>query len=1238
MRLKLTLASLFLLLAVVVPQPFLAQTTATKGPIAPTQAVIQFRGSYADCTIDVSRNADMSSPLDNLAADEVLWDDGTLNLVIGRLQPATPYFTQAHTCAEESNILQFTTPTLSNGTTQTQYGGFNPACWGNLNLCTDQAFDWTDPDKLYQDPQTGVTIKILPTNYYDGRTGGTSAGQGFNCANWTGGTSWTTPENVCSGTTATVGNTNPLDVYLNLAAISPNPVTPYGIYQQYLQDIGVVPTCGGSGSAGADTTLEFQLIVHGTPVNEPFVVQCQNGAPAHVLSGNSDPDQAFPVAFPTMPFYGWSGSGSPAIHQEDQITYGTVSVSGSTLTISSPNKNQHFSSALVPGDQIYLEGPGSCTNGLYAVDTNISAASITVVGTPGNGCTTFRAYGWGIRVSKLNANGTVTLSLKFKVAASQALGMPPGGDKCAKNPVTSGDGKVGYPCVITPTANDFVNAFIANDGTTRIYSVRKSTQALQNPQGLWIDPADSTILWQAQNAGVDIYMNRLTYGGDYTANIDYDYDCNLAYTCPSFDDQMTVVNIMASAGYLGDQIAANWSMVYDESIYGAWEVGQSVQFIGVTGGYAIFQKFYGGGGQDTGPVWIAWVNLTTGEVDHMCHTLDGNGCEAWRYAAGHSSQPMVLKDDLLFFSGKRLVSGAGTVMHGGPFQATPTGVLLADGVTWDTNTCLDWTPNSGTGCAHRGTSPAYVTCPVNSYGYIQCVTLRMPLICNTAPTVAELANFPACPWNAAYTLPVTMQAGDLLYNAAAVGDYDSEHFRILSMTPIGGDLYSVVMGRNAVWDYCSIAPWHGVNNPTSADAANQFQHSNGFSIRATSGNWNSCGDLVSFWKLDEGFQSLGAKLIGHFEIGANTGATLNYITQPVTLYQKEYTALETIPPPYLYSGISFEGVSANVGTQSGLQSYTDQSMWQRGELGYQWSLDTNPQNPPGSFETIGGGPTRTLTPITGDVYRIAAIGSGTQSVAGYKVSPMTGWAGRYQLQDVSGPSCDITAEPYTMGIVVIAEECYPGSTAGQIYINVPQAYDPEGRCTSSVSWANIPCVVMGNHGPDGAIRQFGVSRTDRDGYTSRLVSMGLSSPGRAYPYTHSLLHPSGDWAIVMGINIVDGFMPAGFLVSLPPMNSANRDPGFRKVVVQVPAGSDYAEVRFGYNQSLYCTARSEACATPGSPYSFIGETRTLTSCAMGCTITIPALADKIVYYQIWRGDMSNGSDAAASSEIKLSRP
>ena len=304
---------------------------------------------------------------------------------------------------------------------------------------------------------------------------------------------------------------------------------------------------------------------------------------------------------------------------------------------------------------------------------------------------------------------------------------------------------------------------------------------------------------------------------------------------------------------------------------------------------------------------------------------------------------------------------------------------------------------------------------------------------------------------------------------------------------------------------------------------------------------------------------------GHFQTGRGpTG--INYVTASQTIYDTPFVNLGQVPPVFNTTGDpAFHGIPAQIGTL--LQSYTDNSQLNAGAAGYPWALDTNTIASCGG-EVLYCGYSRPLNRVAADIYRIGAIGSTMPSNATYKIQPMVGWAGRFQLKDVSGRFSSVDSTPYSMCYAFSAGECHGGSATGEIYVNVPVAYDP-GYCVPSISWVNVSCVLFGSNAPAGGIRQFRINQWDSNGAYSRFISNGWSSVGRHNAYSHATAYQDGQWAMLMGTNLVDGYNFMGFMISMPPwVESQTPANDFRSLLIQAPSGLPYAQVRFGYSRYI----------------------------------------------------------------------
>jgi hypothetical protein len=208
-----------------------------------------------------------------------------------------------------------------------------------------------------------------------------------------------------------------------------------------------------------------------------------------------------------------------------------------------------------------------------------------------------------------------------------------------------------------------------------------------------------------------------------------------------------------------------------------------------------------------------------------------------------------------------------------------------------------------------------------------------------------------------------------------------------------------------------------------------------------------------------------------------------------------------------------------------------------------------------------------------------------------------------------------------------AGECYSGSSAGTLYVNVPNAYNL-GYCGVGMSWLVAPCVMIGFPGGGWFREQDIGSGTDPTGQGSRGLSTGLVKPGDAYPYAAFDISPDGTFGLYAG-PVFQNWNTVAWLAKLPPFqrDSANRTE-LGGITVEVPSGHAFAVVQFGYSRyvgagaspvsNFLCTPRAESCdtSTTVSPFAFASESSTATSCASGCSITLPVAAGNIVYYRV----------------------
>jgi hypothetical protein len=86
-------------------------------------------------------------------------------------------------------------------------------------------------------------------------------------------------------------------------------------------------------------------------------------------------------------------------------------------------------------------------------------------------------------------------------------------------------------------------------------------------------------------------------------------------------------------------------------------------------------------------------------------------------------------------------------------------------------------------------------------------------------------------------------------------------------------------------------------------------------------------------------------------------------------------------------------------------------------------------------------------------------------------------------------------------------------------------------------------------------------------------------------------------------------------------------------------------IEFGYAENgdpnnMYCTTRQEACvkgAQPGNDYAFANDSVAGVSCSGGCSISVPGLSQRILYFRVKYRDSGN-KVLAVSSPLAVAVP
>ena len=249
--------------------------------------------------------------------------------------------------------------------------------------------------------------------------------------------------------------------------------------------------------------------------------------------------------------------------------------------------------------------------------------------------------------------------------------------------------------------------------------------------------------------------------------------------------------------------------------------------------------------------------------------------------------------------------------------------------------------------------------------------------------------------------------------------------------------------------------------------------------------------------------------------------------------------------------------------------------------------------------------------------------------------PLQVWAGRYLLNDKSGPGSLLGSEDRWMYCVAdFAGECVAGSQAGQVFMNVPQA-NLEGACLSNFE-INAPCWTSASP-VSPFITQVGLDKPDGDGTYWRRISNFFAGIGWTTNYWNARPLPDGSWAFTDS-PWLNGTHTELLLAKLPPWpetsTSARMDFAYQVVTLDAAPGR-LRRIRFGYDANLWCTTRQEQCSTAGAaPFTWVSEPQTWTTCSdsQPCEIRIPAVRGRVLF---WVVDTDDGSGNITTSGLNL---
>ncbi len=290
--------------------------------------------------------------------------------------------------------------------------------------------------------------------------------------------------------------------------------------------------------------------------------------------------------------------------------------------------------------------------------------------------------------------------------------------------------------------------------------------------------------------------------------------------------------------------------------------------------------------------------------------------------------------------------------------------------------------------------------------------------------------------------------------------------------------------------------------------------------------------------------------------------------------------------------------------------------------------------------------------------------SGSVAYINRKLMATGAACGSHPLIDVSGPGSAIatgSSSSYTYCAARAGGECYPNSLAGDIYVNCPGVL--YASCSGAATHGGTPMgigndICVGNIAKEAnGITQFTLDRTDYTGAFSRTLVSATARVRMVTGFENNALLPDNSW-ILYRQEFLNYQRPEMWMARYPPYppedpgESVNRGTFVPVMVTAKPTaglGATNAIVEFGYQengtpQHLNCTTRNDACLATGGtlppgnqPFYFASENPAGMPCATGCSIAIPAISQRILYYQV-KYRSANNTVVATDSVIAVTVP
>lgn len=1127
--------------------------------------------------------------------------------------------------------------------------------WGYPDL------DWSDAGntKEYIDPVGGLQFRRIPRQVYGrgGRWGDTPfeemtfAGAFDTAFEQTGKAAWMNVQNALNTTTsgpfASYSGSTQSSLFLAFARQSYSP--PFNV-QESLDDVqahiyGYAPGC-----TGLDCHIYVCLAVAYNPQTDSCASELDVTLPTSVAEVSA------PSSYPSWQFAGWKVG--RYLNNSESTIYGTVysngaapgtaNIASSTVTLTAHSNDD----TLLPpwaqsGMKLQVNGNWYTINNLNTAKTfSIREAAVTNAGA-------WQMGAFGIRIRKATTNtNPIYVAGTYSIATAVLPQVSAGseGRWCNDNTFTLAVAADGVTPIAPKQARLCMTGekeqymiLLAADGEMRYIS------PLRPPGGLYIpptsfSPTDPYTIYASGADNSDARYQAL-YSLVYTPSLGCNYsswagnsywttnpkggpaDCMVLTNLTPHNQGRSVTEQLQTAltnNPVWDPTFSALSFCRNQTP-GALPASCFV-FRTVMTHYALFSL----GGQD-GICFEAIFDLSTASMVKVFDSYSGS-MSGLRWGSCHSDG----NNDLAKWYNVvvKLMWGGGFPYLAGPWTLGAGGVSQKslDGVSYTTDVSL--------------TSLAAGTCAPNPAGVTgpQCVWWHVntdqPCDGNSSNSFSTANTRWPCPWQNGWTAgTLKAQVGDYvsrycpLCGVALDGKFEKQ--RILTKTSDGAGGWYLMMQR-----------WAACDNPTSdfngaPPAVQYFDH-----VRnAPLATWGAVGTWQMYMTPPQACDMLDAWYDATLPLSQSAIAPFTYLTNSHGMMGgsptgNQHTQLgpgifRTGPMPQIInqpddhtaniSDIPWAGI--HKGDSSGVLEQYAQNVNFTVANTYNKGLyfDYRHFNPGAGYipEIVG-------INLYKHNYQLAG---GTQFV--YKVNlfkdihdqklwrPYTASTNGI-WQDISGPGSVIDdTSTWAACYAYKAGECRPNSLAGDYFVWAKNAHIEAGACIVGTLKIYSPCSMA--LWPNGAwVVQGDTQQNDPVGTIWRKLTMGLVGPYSTYMYSTPHTVSDYSWMFVRS-SWPNGVSTAPLLYKIPPPPVAD---GVDRtvpipVVLVAPPGSGYLRVRFGYAENgptlFHCTSRNEDCLTDGAiqPFAYAqSDTLTPKSCVNGCTVSVPGISGRILYFQV----------------------